>query len=142
MPFGPFSKGERKKKPKNLIVENIINSLSDKQSKWTPIVLYRSVEKELIQTLYSLKAQESSRPIYGNIKGSDYSLFKNKIDILSYLQKDLTKKITANYHSDCDYLKCEKPNKEPKATENISLMVEMIEDLKEWNIFQADLLHK
>ena len=43
--------------------------------------------------------------------------------------EDLTKKITANYHSDCDYLKCEKPNEEPKATENISLMVKMIEDL-------------
>ena len=47
--------------------------------------------------------------------------------------EDLTKKITENYHSDCDYLKCEKPNKEPKATENISLMVEMIEELIEKN---------
>ncbi len=54
------------------------------------------------------------------------SSFEKKISI-----EDLTKKITANYHSDCDYLKCEKPNKEPKATENISLMVEMIEDLIE-----------
>ena len=54
------------------------------------------------------------------------SSYEKKISI-----EDLTKKITANYHSDCDYLKCEKPNKEPKATENISLMVEMIEELIE-----------
>ena len=43
--------------------------------------------------------------------------------------EDLTKKVTTNYHSDCDYLKCEKPNEEPKATENISLMIEMINKL-------------
>ncbi|WP_075482611.1 cysteine--tRNA ligase [Candidatus Pelagibacter communis] len=38
----------------------------------------------------------------------------------------LTKNITNSFHNDCDYLKCEKPSFEPKATENISLMVEMI----------------
>ena len=38
----------------------------------------------------------------------------------------LTKNITNNFHNDCDYLNCEKPSFEPKATENISLMIEMI----------------
>ena len=38
----------------------------------------------------------------------------------------LTKNITNSFHNDCDYLNCEKPSFEPKATENISLMVEMI----------------
>ena len=52
------------------------------------------------------------------------SAFEKKISI-----EDLTKKIILNFNSDCDYLKCEKPNEEPKATENIQLMVKMIDDL-------------
>ena len=39
---------------------------------------------------------------------------------------DLTKKITNIFHEDCKYLNCENPTHEPKATENISLMIEMI----------------
>ena len=46
---------------------------------------------------------------------------ENKITIL-----DLTKKITQNFNEDCIYLNCEKPNHEPKATEHISEMIEMI----------------
>ena len=42
---------------------------------------------------------------------------------------ELTEKITKTFHDDCDYLNCEKPDYEPKATENIKLMIEMIEEL-------------
>ena len=42
---------------------------------------------------------------------------------------ELTEKITSNFHDDCNYLSCEKPTHEPKATENISLMIEMINKL-------------
>ena len=42
---------------------------------------------------------------------------------------ELTKKIIKNFHEDCDYLVCQKPTFEPKATENISLMIEMIKKL-------------
>ena len=41
----------------------------------------------------------------------------------------LTEKITKTFHEDCDYLNCEKPNYEPKATENIKPMIEMIKEL-------------
>ena len=41
----------------------------------------------------------------------------------------LTEKITKTFHDDCAYLNCEKPTYEPKATENIKLMIEMIEVL-------------
>ena len=44
---------------------------------------------------------------------------------------DLTNKITKNFHEDCKYLNCEIPTYEPKATENISLMVKMINQLIE-----------
>ncbi len=42
---------------------------------------------------------------------------------------ELTKEITKKFHDDCAYLGCEKPTNEPKATENISLMIEMIDNL-------------
>ena len=42
---------------------------------------------------------------------------------------ELTNKIINNFHKDCDYLFCEKPTHEPKATENIDLMIKMISDL-------------
>ena len=98
-------KGRKKKKPKNLRVENIINSLFDEQSDWAPIVLHRSVEEELIKNLYSIKSQESSRPfgtsnIYGKIKGSDYSLFEKDVPILRYFQKDLIKKLSDYFDSE------------------------------------------
>ena len=51
----------------------------------------------------------------------------------------LTKKITDSFHNDCDYLNCEKPSFEPKATENISLMVEMINVLlKKKNAYEKN----
>ncbi len=42
---------------------------------------------------------------------------------------ELTKKITQSFNEDCNYLNCEKPNHEPKATEHISEMIEMISEL-------------
>ncbi|MDC3062740.1 cysteine--tRNA ligase [Candidatus Pelagibacter sp.] len=39
---------------------------------------------------------------------------------------ELTKKITQSFNEDCIYLNCEQPNHEPKATEHISEMIEMI----------------
>ena len=43
--------------------------------------------------------------------------------------QELTKRIITNFHEDCAYLVCQKPRFEPKATENISLMIEMINKL-------------
>ena len=45
--------------------------------------------------------------------------------------QELTNKITKKFHDDCIYLGCEKPTHEPKATENISLMIKMINTLIE-----------
>ena len=63
-----------------------------------------------------------------NITDVDDKIIKsskeNNISIL-----DLTKKITKSFNEDCIYLNCEKPNHEPKATEHISEMIEMISEL-------------
>ena len=52
---------------------------------------------------------------------------------------ELTNKITKIFHDDCNYLNCEVPSHEPKATENISLMIEMIGKLiKNNNAYESN----
>ena len=43
--------------------------------------------------------------------------------------KELTENITERFHDDCNYLSCDVPTNEPKATDNVLLMIEMINDL-------------
>ena len=40
-----------------------------------------------------------------------------------------TLKITQNFHDDCKYLICDQPTEEPRATDNIELMIEMVSEL-------------
>ncbi len=42
---------------------------------------------------------------------------------------ELTNKITQSFSEDCTYLNCDAPTYQPKATENIDLMIEMISEL-------------
>ena len=46
---------------------------------------------------------------------------------------EITKKVTKNFHDDCIFLNCQKPTEEPKATENINLMIDMINELLDKN---------
>ena len=43
--------------------------------------------------------------------------------------KELTEKVTSSFLKDCEFLNCENPTHQPKATEHIDLMIEMINDL-------------
>ncbi len=43
--------------------------------------------------------------------------------------KELTEKVTSSFFKDCEFLNCESPTHQPKATEHIDLMIEMINDL-------------
>ena len=43
--------------------------------------------------------------------------------------KELTEKVTSSFLKDCEFLNCENPTHQPKATEHIDLMIEMIDDL-------------
>ena len=43
--------------------------------------------------------------------------------------KELTEKITKNFLGDCKFLNCEDPTYQPKATEHINLMIDMINKL-------------
>ena len=40
--------------------------------------------------------------------------------------KELTEKVTSSFLKDCEFLNCENPTHQPKATEHIDLMIEMI----------------
>ena len=43
--------------------------------------------------------------------------------------KELTEKVTSSFLKDCEFLNCENPTYQPKATDHIDLMIEMINDL-------------
>ena len=43
--------------------------------------------------------------------------------------KNLTEKVTKDFHSDCEYLGCLKPSFEPKATEHLKEMISLIDKL-------------
>jgi cysteinyl-tRNA synthetase len=45
--------------------------------------------------------------------------------------KELTEKVTSSFQKDCEFLNCESPTHQPKATEHIDLMIEMITKLIE-----------
>ena len=63
-----------------------------------------------------------------NITDIDDKIIKSSLE-KKISTKELTEKIITNFHDDCKYLSCEKPSYEPKATENISLMIDMINKL-------------
>jgi len=139
----------------------LTNSFGNKKEKFVPINKNKVGMYVCGPTVYDDPHIGNARPLvifdilykvlkckYGN-KSVSYVRNITDVDdkiIQSSLEKkisieDLTKKITANYHNDCDYLKCEKPNEEPKATENISLMVKMTEDLIKKNYAYVNNKH-
>ncbi len=48
--------------------------------------------------------------------------------------KELSENITNRFHKDCEYLNCDKPTFEPRATDNIALMINMVENLIKKNV--------
>ncbi|SVC84898.1 uncharacterized protein METZ01_LOCUS337752, partial [marine metagenome] len=127
----------------------LTNSLGNKKDKFTPIDPKKIGMYVCGPTVYDNPHIGNARPLvvfdilfkvlkckYGN---NSVSYVRNITDIddkiiTSSIEKkisigDLTKKITNIFHEDCKYLNCELPTHEPKATENISFMIEMINKL-------------
>jgi cysteinyl-tRNA synthetase len=75
-----------------------------------------------------LKSKFSSVTYVRNITDVDDKIIKssqeNKISI-----SDLTKTVIKSFSEDCNYLNCENPTQQPKATEHIDLMIEMVSKL-------------
>ncbi len=135
----------------------LTNSLGNQKEKFKPINSKKIGMYVCGPTVYDNPHIGNARPLivfdilfkvlkckYGN---KEVTYVRNITDIddkiiKSSLEKnisigDLTKKITKIFHEDCKYLNCEVPSHEPKATENISLMVEMISKLiKKGNAYE------
>ena len=67
-----------------------------------------------------------------NITDIDDKIIQSSIE-KNITINELTSKITKKFHEECNYLNCQEPTFEPKATENISLMIEMISTLLKKN---------
>ena len=63
-----------------------------------------------------------------NITDIDDKIIKSSKD-QNISSKELTEKIIKSFLEDCSYLNCEDPTHQPKATEHIDLMIEMISEL-------------
>ena len=128
---------------------NFFNTLSNKKEEFVPIDNNKIGMYVCGPTVYDFPHIGNARPlvvfdvlfrilkkIYGknkvtyvrNITDIDDKIIesskKNKKSI-----KDLTETITTSFHEDCKYLNCLKPNYEPKATEHIKEMLNMVTDL-------------
>ena len=86
-----------------------------------PIVLFDILFKVL-------KSKYSSVTYVRNITDVDDKIIKSSNE-KNISISDLTKTIIKSFNEDCNYLNCEKPSQEPKATEHIDLMIEMISEL-------------
>ena len=88
-----------------------------------PLVVF-DVLFRLLQTLYGKKKVTYVRNITDIDDKIIESSKKNNKSI-----KELTETITKSFHEDCRYLNCLKPTFEPKATEHIKGMIDMISNL-------------
>ena len=128
---------------------NIFNTLSGKKEKFIPIKKDKVGMYVCGPTVYDFPHIGNARPLVVfdvlyrlllKIFGKDKVIYvRNITDIDDKIIESsknnkipidmLTTSTTKNFHDDCIYLNCEKPNHEPKATEHISEMIEMISEL-------------
>ena len=82
----------------------------------------------LLQEIYGNKHVQYARNITDVDDKIIDSAKKNSISI-----NDLTKKVTKDFHEDCDYLGCLIPTVEPRATEHIKEMIDLTKKLIDEN---------
>jgi len=127
----------------------LTNNLSNKKEKFVPIDEKKIGMYVCGPTVYDNPHIGNARPLvifdilfkvlkckYGknsvtyvrNITDVDDKIIKssqeNNISII-----DLTKKIIKNFNYDCNFLNCETPSEQPRATDHIDLMIKMISEL-------------
>ena len=88
-----------------------------------PLVIFDTLFK-ILKCKYGKNAVNYVR----NITDVDDKIIKSANDSNISIH-DLTNKIVKDFKDDCDYLNLESPNKEPKATDHIFEMIEMISEL-------------
>ena len=125
----------------------LTNNLTNKKEKFVPIDEQNIRMYVCGPTVYDDPHIGNARPVV--VFDILFKILKNKYPNVIYVRNitdvddkiiksskennisisELTKKITQSFNEDCIYLNCEQPNHEPKATEHISEMIEMISEL-------------
>ncbi len=127
----------------------LTNNLTNKKEKFVPIDKNKIGMYVCGPTVYDDPHIGNARPLvifdilfkvlkckYGNksvtyirnITDVDDKIIKSSQDN-NIAISDLTKKIINIFNDDCNFLNCENPTQQPKATENIDLMINMISEL-------------
>jgi len=75
-----------------------------------------------------LKSKYSSVTYVRNITDVDDKIIKSSNE-KNISISELTQTVIKSFSEDCNYLNCENPTQQPKATEHIDLMIEMISEL-------------
>ena len=79
--------------------------------------------------LFKLLKNNYSKVTYvRNITDIDDKIIKSSQE-QNISTKELTARVTSSFLKDCEFLNCENPTHQPKATEHIDLMIEMITEL-------------
>ena len=125
----------------------LTNNLSNKKEKFVPIDEKNIGMYVCGPTVYDDPHIGNARPIV--IFDILFKILKNKYSSVTYVRNitdvddkiikssnekkisisDLTKTVIKSFSEDCKYLNCENPTVQPKATEHIDLMIEMISEL-------------
>ena len=125
----------------------LTNNLSNKKEKFVPIDEKNIGMYVCGPTVYDDPHIGNARPIV--IFDILFKILKNKYSSVTYVRNitdvddkiikasnekkisisDLTQTVIKSFSEDCNYLNCEIPTAQPKATEHIDLMIEMISEL-------------
>ena len=125
----------------------LTNSLTNKKEQFIPIDETNIGMYVCGPTVYDDPHIGNARPLV--IFDILYKILKNKFPKVTYVRNitdiddkiiksskeqnissnELTEKITKNFLEDCKFLNCDDPTHQPKATEHINLMIEMINSL-------------
>jgi cysteinyl-tRNA synthetase len=125
----------------------LTNNLSNKKEKFVPIDEKNIGMYVCGPTVYDDPHIGNARPIV--IFDILFKILKNKFSSVTYVRNitdvddkiikssnekkisisDLTQTVIKSFSEDCNYLNCENPSQQPKATEHIDLMIEMISKL-------------
>ena len=83
----------------------------------------------IFDILFRLLKNTFSKVTYvRNITDIDDKIIKSSQD-QKISAKELTERVTSSFFEDCKFLNCENPTHQPKATEHVDLMIEMINQL-------------
>jgi cysteinyl-tRNA synthetase len=125
----------------------LTNNLTNKKEKFVPIDQNNIGMYVCGPTVYDDPHIGNARPIV--IFDILFKILKNKYSSVTYVRNitdvddkiikssnekkisisDLTQTVIKGFSEDCNYLNCEIPTAQPKATEHIDLMIEMISEL-------------